>query len=76
MAKDIITKYYDKRDPHKKRKYYNSLDELFTAKGRIEYVISFPVETKNIEIEVKCSEAPYGRTIVLLKQAKRSHERS
>jgi hypothetical protein len=35
---DMITKYYDKREPHKGRKYYDSTDELFKAKGRTEYV--------------------------------------
>lgn len=38
MARDLIIKYYDKREPYKKRKYYNSTDELYKAKGRFEYI--------------------------------------
>lgn len=54
MAKDMITKYYDKREHP--RIYYITLDEIFIAKGRIEYVGRwiFPswLGSKNIEIEV------------------------
>lgn len=35
---DSVTKYYDKREPLKGRKYYDSTDALFEAKGRNEYV--------------------------------------
>lgn len=38
MAKDMITKYYNKRTPFRQRKYYNTLDELFIAEGRYELV--------------------------------------
>lgn len=51
---DMVTKYYDKRDPLKERKYYNTPDELFRAKGRPEYVGKYIIpswmENKNIEI--------------------------
>ena len=50
----MATKYYDKREPYKKRKYYNSPDELFLAKGRTEYVgkYIYPswMDSKNIEV--------------------------
>lgn len=56
MAKDVIIKYYDIRESYKKRKYYNTLDELFIAKGRFEYVgrSIHPswLGIKDIEIEV------------------------
>lgn len=35
---DAITKYYDKRDSAKNRIYFDSPDDLFKAKGRIELV--------------------------------------
>jgi hypothetical protein len=35
---DAVTKYYDKREPAKERKHFNTKDELFAAKGRKEYV--------------------------------------
>lgn len=51
---DMVTKYYDKREPSKERKYYNTPDDLFIAKGRLEYVGKRIVPSwmgiKNIEI--------------------------
>lgn len=38
MVKDMITRYYDKRETPKNRKYYIILDELFIKKGRIELI--------------------------------------
>lgn len=35
---DSVTKYYDKREPSKERKYYDTPDALFEVKGRFEYV--------------------------------------
>lgn len=35
---DMITKYYDKRESSKGRKYYNTVDELLIAKERFELV--------------------------------------
>lgn len=51
---DMITKYYDKRDSRNDRKYYDSTDDLFKAKGRTEYVgravIPQWLGIKNIEV--------------------------
>lgn len=56
MAKDMIVKYYDKRESYRKRKYYNSLDELLVAKGRFElvgrYIMPSWLGIKNIEVEI------------------------
>jgi hypothetical protein len=56
MAKDMIVKYYDKREPWRKRIYYNTLDELLTAKGRFElvgrYICPSWLGIKNIEIDI------------------------
>ena len=35
---DCVTKCYDKREPSKGRKYYDTTDSLFEAKGLYEYV--------------------------------------
>lgn len=34
----MVTKYYDKKDMSKNRKYYATLNELFIEKGRMELV--------------------------------------
>lgn len=51
---DMVTKYYDKREPYNKRKYYNTPDELFIVKERFELVgkciIPSWMSSKNIEI--------------------------
>jgi len=38
MAMDMATKYYDKRESSKDRKYYSTLDEMLIDKGRSELV--------------------------------------
>lgn len=37
-ALDMITRYYDKRDPSKTRTYYTHPDDLFKAKNRLELI--------------------------------------
>ena len=53
---DMITKYYDKREPRKNRKYYDTTDDLFKAKGRTEYVgrAVIPSWLGSKDIEVTC----------------------
>lgn len=38
MALDVKTKYYNKRKKGKDRIFYNTVDELFIAEGRYEYI--------------------------------------
>ena len=60
MVKDCITKYYDRREPSKHRKYYNSLDELLIAKGLSEivgrYIIPSWADNKTVDVYVKDRE--------------------
>lgn len=55
MALDMITKYYDKRKKPKEREYYNTIDGLFIAVGRDEYVGKYIIPSwlgiKNISYE-------------------------
>jgi len=57
MAKDMITKYYNKRTPFNQRKYYNTLDEIFLAEGRYElvgrYIIPSWLGIKNITVDLE-----------------------
>lgn len=54
---DSVTKYYDKRESSKERKYYDSTDALFKAKGRFEYVGKFVSPSwlgiKNIDVTLE-----------------------
>jgi hypothetical protein len=51
---DSVTLYYDKREPRNRRQYFNSADELYTAKGRTEYigrgVIASWLGIKNVDV--------------------------
>lgn len=50
----MITKFYDKRESVKDRKYYDSLNDLFVAKGIYigKYIIPSWLGIKNIEVDI------------------------